>query len=152
MAAKRKQIAFDLDTTALKAYYPSNSWQNAYDDIKRHMTQNGFQWQQGSVYVSTRPMDSYKVHAVLSALITNRPWLNACMRDCVVTDIGKEHNLNHLFDKTANVPKRENVKNNSRADTKSSMKDRFAAADAEARRRADERPHNEPKKTPSQER
>jgi hypothetical protein len=46
-------------------------------------------------------MDSYKVHAILSVLIANRPWLNACMRDCVVTDVGKEHNLNHLFDKTA---------------------------------------------------
>jgi virulence-associated protein VapD len=149
---KRKQIAFDLDTVALKMYYPGNHWQHAYDDIKRHMTQNGFQWQQGSVYVSKVPLYANSVSKIIKALITTRPWLNACMRDCVVTDIGKEHNLNHLFDKTANVLKRENVKNNSRADTKSSMKDRFAAADAEARRRADERPRNEPKKTPSQER
>lgn len=37
MAGIRKQIAFDLDTKALEKYYPSDSWQNAYDIIKRHM-------------------------------------------------------------------------------------------------------------------
>jgi virulence-associated protein VapD len=31
MAAGRKQVAFDLDTDALRKYYPSESWNNAYD-------------------------------------------------------------------------------------------------------------------------
>jgi virulence-associated protein VapD len=98
---KRKQIAFDLDTSALKSYYSSSNWQHAYDDIKRHMVKNEFKWQQGSVYVSERPMYGNYASAIIVALVVKCPWLNACMRDCVVTDIGKEHNLNHLFDKTA---------------------------------------------------
>lgn len=34
MATTRKQIAFDLDTNALKMYYPAYSWNNAYEVIK----------------------------------------------------------------------------------------------------------------------
>jgi virulence-associated protein VapD len=105
--AKRKQIAFDLDTAELKAYYPTNNWQHAYDDIKRHMTRNGFLWRQGSVYVSKNPVNSYQTDAVLSALTTKHPWLNVCMRDCVVTTIEREHSLNHMFDRGANIKKRE---------------------------------------------
>lgn len=48
----RKQISFDLDTNALKLYYPSPSYNNAYEVIKRHMLKNGFYWLQGSVYIS----------------------------------------------------------------------------------------------------
>ena len=40
MAETRKQIAFDLDTKALETYYPSESWNNAYEVIKRHMLKN----------------------------------------------------------------------------------------------------------------
>lgn len=37
MTGFRKQIAFDLDTKALEKYYPTDSWQNAYEIIKRHL-------------------------------------------------------------------------------------------------------------------
>jgi virulence-associated protein VapD len=107
MARSRKQIAFDLDTNMLKNYYPKVGWQHAYDDIKRHMQNNGFEWQQGSVYVSLKPMDLVILDTVVTSVCINNPWLNVCMRDCVVMNIGKEHSLNHFFDKTANVPKRE---------------------------------------------
>jgi hypothetical protein len=33
----RKQVIFDLDTTASKIYYPSDTWNGAYDFIKRHI-------------------------------------------------------------------------------------------------------------------
>ena len=66
MAIGRKQIAFDLDTASLKKYYPNKSWENAYNDIKRHMKNNGFEWQQGSVYVSKKSMESVSIAMVLS--------------------------------------------------------------------------------------
>ena len=37
MATGKKQISFDLDTKALKTYYPSGSWKNAYEVIRHHM-------------------------------------------------------------------------------------------------------------------
>ncbi|MDR2296499.1 MAG: hypothetical protein LBD95_06830 [Clostridiales Family XIII bacterium] len=76
MATGRKQVAFDMDTAALKKHYPNKSWEHAYDDVRRYMTNNGFRWQQGSVYVSTKPVDVYRVAAVISALIDKNPWLN----------------------------------------------------------------------------
>lgn len=80
MANTRKQIAFDLDTKALEMYYPGKSWNNAYEVIKKHMINNGFEWLQGSVYVSIKPVSSAKM-----------------------TNIGKEHSKNHVFDKNAKV-------------------------------------------------
>jgi len=99
MATGRKQVAFDLDTSSLEDYYPSESWNNAYDVIKRHMIKNGFSWQQGSVYVSDNPMLGRDVTIVIENLIEKNPWLNVCMRDCRQTNIGREHSQNHLFDK-----------------------------------------------------
>lgn len=42
----------DMDTKALKEYYPAESWNNVCEVIKKHMLNNGFIWIQGSLYVS----------------------------------------------------------------------------------------------------
>lgn len=105
----RKQIAFDLNTKALKIYYPSESWNNAYDTIKRHMLKNGFDWLQGSVYVSRESISSVRMTRILRALIKQNPWPNVCMRDCRETNIGKEHSKNYMFDKDADIPTRDEL-------------------------------------------
>lgn len=71
------------------------------------MVDSGFRWMQGSVYVSEKPMSTIKVIEILNNLVNKNPWLNLCMRDCREANIGKEHNKNHIFDKTANIPTRE---------------------------------------------
>lgn len=106
MAETRKQIAFDLDTKALEIYYPSESWNNAYEVIKRHMLKNNFSWLQGSVYVSKKSMTSTEVTNILDELVVKNPWLNLCMRDCRESNIGKEHSKNYIFDKSVEVPER----------------------------------------------
>lgn len=106
MAETRKQIAFDLDTKALETYYPSESWNNAYEVIKRHMLKNGFSWLQGSVYISKKPVTSAEVTNILDELVVKNPWLNLCMRDCREANIGKEHSKNYIFDKSANISTR----------------------------------------------
>ncbi len=103
MAKYRKQIAFDLDTKALKKYYPGGSWNNSYEIIKRHMLKNGFSWLQGSVYISNEPMTSAEVTNILDELLIKNTWLGICMRDCRETNIGKEHSKNHVFDKYAGI-------------------------------------------------
>lgn len=115
MAYKRKQIAFDLLTENLKAYYPRLHWESAYDDIRKHMEINGFIWQQGSVYVSEKPMSAAQVVKIVEALIEKCPWINYCMRDCRMTDIGKEHSLNKFFESASTVQtiKRKSEKKNS---------------------------------------
>lgn len=106
MTNSRKQIAFDLDTKALEIYYPSESWNNAYEIIKRHMIKNGFDWIQGSVYTSREAMSSVRTTRILRKLIKQNPWLNLCMRDCRETNIGREHSKNYIFDKNADIPVR----------------------------------------------
>lgn len=106
MAGFRKQIAFDLDTKALREYYPGENWRNSYEIIKRHMTRSGFLWLQGSVYVSKNMMSTGKVTRILRKLVKVNPWLNLCMRDCRETNIGKEHSKNHIFDKAAKMKPR----------------------------------------------
>ncbi len=104
MAYRRKQIAFDLLTESLKAYYPRLHWESAYDDIRKHMEANGFIWQQGSVYVSEKPMSAAQVIKIIEALIEKCPWINYCMRDCRMTNIGKEHSLNKFFESASVIP------------------------------------------------
>lgn len=115
----RKQITFDLDTNALKIYYPSKSWTNAYNVIKNHMENNGFAWIQGSVYMSHNPMLSRTVSSVLKELISNNKWLNLCMRDCRETEIGVEFSKNHLFNKNVILPTREELETKSSQDASS---------------------------------
>jgi len=106
MSKGRKQLSFDLDTKQLQLYYPNESWNNAYEVIKRHMLNNGFEWLQGSVYVSKKPITSLEVSKILGVLVKNNMWLNVCMRDCRETNIGRENNKSYIFDKYANVVKR----------------------------------------------
>ena len=106
----KKQIAFDLDTKMLEKYYPTDNWRKAYDDIKEHMQNNGFIWQQGSVYTSLKAMKSVEVSAILMDLIQKNPWLNKCMRDCRETNIGRSHDKNRLFNQDATIPTREELK------------------------------------------
>lgn len=103
MATGRKQITFDLDTKALQKYYPGESWNNAYEVIKKHMLKNNFVWLQVSVYVSREPWTSRRISIMLDELVQQNPWLNLCMRDCRETNIGKEHSKNHVFDKAAEI-------------------------------------------------
>ena len=65
MANSRKQVTFDLDTKALEKYYPSKSWHNAYEVIKKHMIKNGFEWLQESVYITKKPVSQTRVSICL---------------------------------------------------------------------------------------
>ena len=99
-----KQIAFDLDTKSLKIYYPKNNWRKAYEDIKEYMYSNNFIWIQGSVYTSKIGMSNSNVRNIVKILQDDYKYLNKCVRDIVVTNIGKTYKLNNLFDKDMDIP------------------------------------------------
>ena len=99
-----KLLTFDLDTNELKKYYPTNNWHNAYEDIKKYMQKNGFEWIQGSGYMSKTPISTIRVYKIIGNFINNNPWINLCMRDCRVANIDSYSNLNILFNKSLNVP------------------------------------------------
>lgn len=74
-------IAFDLDTETLKNVYGSPSYQNAYNEIRKELSSQGFDWQQGSVYFGNPTVNA--VTCVLAAVALKRklPWFEAAVRD-----------------------------------------------------------------------
>lgn len=105
----RKQITFDLDTKALQEYYPKENWRDAYKVIKKYMRDNGFEWQQGSVYVSKNEISTRKVSQILRKMAQHNSWLHKCMRDCKVSNVSREYSQNHLFNKKTQIPKRQEI-------------------------------------------
>ena len=94
----RKQIDFDLDTKALKEYYDKDKdWHNAYYDIRAFLIENGFMWDQGSQYVSKNHMNTFEIEETLIRLGETFEWINLCLKDISVTNIGAQHSYNHLF-------------------------------------------------------
>ena len=60
---QRKGINFDLNTQALKEYYPKGDWHNAYADVRDFFEANGFEHIQGSGYHSVEAMSEAKAMA-----------------------------------------------------------------------------------------
>lgn len=98
-----KQIAFDLDTKMLKLYYHKNNWRKAYEDIKEFMYENDFSWIQGSVYNSNFLLSNSMAQNIIYELSQDYPYLNKCVRDIVVTNIGETYSLNNIFDKNIDI-------------------------------------------------
>ena len=73
-------LIFDLKIDDLKREY-GDPYNRAYDEIRRELEQLGFEWTQGSVYISTSEKDTltnvYKAINKLSKI----DWLKKSVRD-----------------------------------------------------------------------
>lgn len=73
-------LAFDLKIDDLKREY-GDPYNRAYDEIRRELEQLGFEWTQGSVYISTSEKDTltsvYKAINKLSKI----DWFKKSVRD-----------------------------------------------------------------------
>ena len=67
---QRKGINFDLNTQALKEYYPKGDWHNAYADVRDFFEANGFEHIQGSGFHAGDEMSAAKAKADIY-LMTN---------------------------------------------------------------------------------
>ena len=93
----KKAINFDLDTKMLKQHYFNKFYFNAYRDIKSFMKKNNFVWRQGSGYRSTKPLSETDVFKIVTALDKKFPWLQHCVKQFDVTDIGKQYSFIGVF-------------------------------------------------------
>ena len=85
-------IAFDTDT--LKKSYGSDSYNNAYADIRKVLEKHHFNWRQGSVYFG----DPQKVNAVTCVLATQElsrtfAWFAASVKDIRMLRIEEQNDL-----------------------------------------------------------
>lgn len=94
---QRKALNFDLDTKALKQYYPNKNYRQAYKDVKRFLLNNGFEHRQWSGYTSIKPMTDGTIRAKMLKLKKALPWISKCVNRFDVTDIGEQHDLTFVF-------------------------------------------------------
>ena len=87
-------ITFDLDTDTLQQLYPGESWRNAYTEIRRILIEDGFEWQQGSVYFGN-PERINPVTCVIAAqrLARELPWFTDSVRDIRMLRIEENNDL-----------------------------------------------------------
>jgi len=85
----KKLIIFEIDTTAsgLKRYYNKKSSGNAYYDLRKKMLANGFVWQGGPMYVSTRKVSYHQISMIMEEFVQENPWAEHCIRDFFVVEM-----------------------------------------------------------------
>ncbi|MCD7765024.1 MAG: hypothetical protein LUH53_00680 [Lachnospiraceae bacterium] len=100
-SVQRKGINFDLDTAALKRYYPGGDWHNAYNDVRQYFENHDFEHIQGSGYHSVKAMSEAKAMAVIYQMTKQFPWLNYCVAVCTIADVPVLYDITHVFEREA---------------------------------------------------
>lgn len=75
----RYLITFDMDTNCLKQNYHSNSYNNAYADIKNVLAKHGFDNIQGSVYLGHENVSEAHGTLAIQELTVRFDWFYACV-------------------------------------------------------------------------
>ncbi len=113
MGLSQKAINFDLDTNALKEYYPKKDYHQAYDDIKKFMTKNGFEHRQGSGYVSSDKLSNKDILKLTEKIVNNMPWISKSVNKFDATNIGKVYDLTkYIKEPYIDISKEKNMQQN----------------------------------------
>jgi virulence-associated protein VapD len=86
-------VVFDLDTKTLETTYGSDSWRNAYSDIRKVLADYGFDWQQGSTYFGNDSVDAVRCVLSVQDLTTRFAWFSASVRDIRMLRIEENNDL-----------------------------------------------------------
>ena len=87
-------ISFDLKQEDLSKHYPSDSYKNAYNDIKNFLATRGFSRQQGSVYFGDETVNAVKTVMAVNQMSQSFPWLKQCVTDIRMLRIEENNDLN----------------------------------------------------------
>jgi len=72
-------LAFDLEVAQVVLHHPSHNPTTAYGDIRKTLTNRGFEWTQGSLYVLRNEDMSILFQAIQD--LTRLPWFPPSVRD-----------------------------------------------------------------------
>ena len=87
-------IAFDLDTARLERTYPTPSWRNAYEDIRRILAAHHFDREQGSVYFGdAEKVDPVRCVLAVQDLTRQCAWFSAAVNDMRMLRIEENNDL-----------------------------------------------------------
>lgn len=91
-------IVFDFDTNLLQELYHGQHYNNAYADVRRYLTDRGFEWKQGSTYFGDDSVDAVRCVRVVQRLSRKYPWFKACVRDIRMLRIEENNDLSEALD------------------------------------------------------
>lgn len=86
-------IVFDFDAETLQQLYGSDSWRNAYTDVRNYLTARGFGWKQGSAYFGDDTVRAVRCVQVVQRLATKHPWSAPSVRDIRMFRIEENNKL-----------------------------------------------------------
>lgn len=92
----RKSISFDVDTNVTKDIL--DDYTDIYTHVRKFLTRNGFEWQEGSVYFSKFSMTPAEVQLIVEDMYENYPYMKKCIRDMVYQNVGPKNSLNFMGD------------------------------------------------------
>lgn len=92
-------ITFDFDTSLLEQLYPSQSWRNAYSDVRRFFEDNGFENKQGSVYFAIDDIDAVECVALVQDLAEAYDWFTPSLKDIRMLRIEENNDLMPILDR-----------------------------------------------------
>ncbi len=73
-------LSFDLEVSELKKHY-GDQYNNAYFEIKSELEKIGFEWTQGSIYLSKSPKNNLATVYKAINMLSNIPWFKESVRD-----------------------------------------------------------------------
>lgn len=108
----KKAINFDLNTSQLKKIYNTNNpfvYLKAYREIGDFLRQESFSHRQWSGYISNDKLSDVDILNITYKLNIALPWFHQCVKKFDVTDIGEQHDLMYIFQKTERTKLQEKV-------------------------------------------
>lgn len=87
-------VSFDLDTNCLNDHYTKETYHNAYSEIKTFMTNNGFEWKQGSLYFGNpSTINAVTCVTTIQKMAKLFPWFSTCVKDIRMLRIEENNDL-----------------------------------------------------------
>lgn len=99
-----KAINFDLETKRVKEIFNSNSpyiYLKAYQLVSKFLKSNDFKHRQFSGYISSKKMSDAEILNIAYKLNDELPWFSKCVKKFDVTDVGEQHDLMYIFQKSS---------------------------------------------------
>ncbi len=101
-----QEFTFDLNTKALKEYYPQNSINSSWNKIGEYLKNKGFEKKSDSDYVSKTPMSMLQLDEVLDEMKNEFPWFELCSKKALASILTEQSDIKQRWEKELSAKSR----------------------------------------------